>query len=333
MLNVTRMLRVVSAAVAVAASGIAVGAEGACSVVLVSKPQGATITMDGKEIGTTPLSLYGQPSGAHDIEMTLEGYPKWWKHVTFHPGFNTVSATLETESTTPARSAEPEAEAQPDSAADDEPEKTEEVPKYIEIDCLFCQGAGLMRTIGCFKCAAAGYVQGVNELVACAVCGGTARTAYTCTECQGEGELPTTTGRKVECPRCKGKGAFPCTACRGSGKTRRPNPASAKYDTQPCEHCQGTGCVLLAKCKRCGGKGETLRANQVNEVVTVTTAKCVECKGKGESPNRCSRCSGKGYLGSRQNASPCVACAATGCQYPRCPYCRGAGWTRAPRQR
>ncbi len=43
-------------------------------VTLTSKPEGATITWNGKEIGTTPLASYSLPAGKYTIHLSLSGY-------------------------------------------------------------------------------------------------------------------------------------------------------------------------------------------------------------------------------------------------------------------
>ena len=44
------------------------------SVTLTSKPEGATVTLDGREIGKTPLASYPLAKGKHVLQLSLTGY-------------------------------------------------------------------------------------------------------------------------------------------------------------------------------------------------------------------------------------------------------------------
>jgi hypothetical protein len=46
-------------------------------LVISSTPAGATVTMDGKEIGATPLPIIKAGYGTHEIMVTLAGYDPW----------------------------------------------------------------------------------------------------------------------------------------------------------------------------------------------------------------------------------------------------------------
>jgi hypothetical protein len=47
------------------------------ALVVVSRPAGATVFLDGREVGTTPLTLPGVRVGAHAMRIELEGYRRW----------------------------------------------------------------------------------------------------------------------------------------------------------------------------------------------------------------------------------------------------------------
>jgi serine/threonine protein kinase len=42
-----------------------------------SNPPGATVFMDGKQVGTTPLTLRAVPAGSHAIRLEYDGYRRW----------------------------------------------------------------------------------------------------------------------------------------------------------------------------------------------------------------------------------------------------------------
>ena len=46
------------------------------SVTVTSKPEGATVKWNGKEIGTTPLTSYPLPKGKYVLELSMPGVPK-----------------------------------------------------------------------------------------------------------------------------------------------------------------------------------------------------------------------------------------------------------------
>jgi eukaryotic-like serine/threonine-protein kinase len=57
-----------------------------------SDPPGATVTVDGKEIGETPQKLDLSP-GPHEVRLDLEGFAPTVKHVEVHPGVRLVLRT------------------------------------------------------------------------------------------------------------------------------------------------------------------------------------------------------------------------------------------------
>ena len=42
-----------------------------------SKPSGAVVFLDGRQVGTTPLTFPLVKVGAHAVRITLEGYRPW----------------------------------------------------------------------------------------------------------------------------------------------------------------------------------------------------------------------------------------------------------------
>ena len=42
-----------------------------------SRPQGATVFVDGKEVGVTPLRLDGQRVGSHHVQLVLTDHQTW----------------------------------------------------------------------------------------------------------------------------------------------------------------------------------------------------------------------------------------------------------------
>jgi hypothetical protein len=77
------------AAVAAAASAVA-------SLVVESRPQGAAVIIDGRQVGTTPLSLSDVRTGSHAVRLERDGYRIWTAPVTVSAGEqNRVTASLE----------------------------------------------------------------------------------------------------------------------------------------------------------------------------------------------------------------------------------------------
>lgn len=63
---------------------------------VVSRPPGAAVFMDGKQVGTTPLSLRAVPSGSHAIRLEASGYRRWSSSVRVVASQqNRVTASLE----------------------------------------------------------------------------------------------------------------------------------------------------------------------------------------------------------------------------------------------
>jgi hypothetical protein len=47
------------------------------SVLVESRPSGATVFLDGKNIGVTPLSVPDVPVGSHVVRLELAGHQRW----------------------------------------------------------------------------------------------------------------------------------------------------------------------------------------------------------------------------------------------------------------
>jgi hypothetical protein len=46
-------------------------------LVIASRPPGASVFMDGKPVGTTPVTLRAVPIGSHAIRLEYDGYHRW----------------------------------------------------------------------------------------------------------------------------------------------------------------------------------------------------------------------------------------------------------------
>jgi hypothetical protein len=66
------------------------------SLMIESRPSGATVFVDGKRVGTTPLAIPGLSVGAHAVRMEMAGYKPWSASVRVVAGEkNRVAASLE----------------------------------------------------------------------------------------------------------------------------------------------------------------------------------------------------------------------------------------------
>jgi eukaryotic-like serine/threonine-protein kinase len=66
------------------------------SLTIESRPSGATVFVDGKRVGTTPLAIPGLSVGAHAVRMEMAGYKPWSASVRVVAGEkNRVAASLE----------------------------------------------------------------------------------------------------------------------------------------------------------------------------------------------------------------------------------------------
>ncbi|MGE3179807.1 MAG: PEGA domain-containing protein, partial [Vicinamibacterales bacterium] len=61
-----------------------------------SRPPGASVFLNGRRVGMTPLLLDPAPSGSHALRLELEGYRRWTATVRVAAGErNRVTASLE----------------------------------------------------------------------------------------------------------------------------------------------------------------------------------------------------------------------------------------------
>ena len=61
-----------------------------------SRPPGATVFLDGRLVGTTPLSLPSVSAGSHAIRLELDGYRRWTSAIRVVASEqNRVTASLE----------------------------------------------------------------------------------------------------------------------------------------------------------------------------------------------------------------------------------------------
>jgi hypothetical protein len=66
------------------------------TLVIESRPEGATVLVDGRQVGTTPMSLGDVRAGNHAVRLEREGYSTWTSAVTVAGGEqNRVTASLE----------------------------------------------------------------------------------------------------------------------------------------------------------------------------------------------------------------------------------------------
>jgi hypothetical protein len=73
-------------------------ASGPGSLHVLSRPAGASVLVDGRMVGRTPLVLSGVSAGAHDVRLELAGFRRWSTSVEVRPGARArVAASLEQE--------------------------------------------------------------------------------------------------------------------------------------------------------------------------------------------------------------------------------------------
>ena len=66
------------------------------SILVESRPSGATVFMDGKRIGTTPMAIPSVSVGSHAVRMEMSGFKPWTASVRVVAGEkNRVAASLE----------------------------------------------------------------------------------------------------------------------------------------------------------------------------------------------------------------------------------------------
>jgi hypothetical protein len=65
-------------------------------LIVESRPAGAAVYLNGRRIGTTPLTLESVPTGSHALRLELDGYRRWTASVRVAAGQrNRVTASLE----------------------------------------------------------------------------------------------------------------------------------------------------------------------------------------------------------------------------------------------
>lgn len=319
---------------------------GPCQLMMSSRPKGATVFVDGKERGQTPLVVKGLSTGSHTLRVVLAGHKLWMKTIRFRPGPRIVSAELEKAAgpASPAAAKEDPSAPKPPKAVEEQEapkdaatgeargeQKAEAVPRYVEADCDICEGTGLLKTLGCSNCKGKGYVGGN----ACRTCAGNGKSDYPCPACGGN-SVVVVEGRGQSCRACAAKGYTPCLACRGKGKIRLSNPKAAGVPTQLCRSCDASGRdKRLVKCRPCGGAGSReVTHGGGGGIVFISTMRCRFCDGKGRARPQCPQCHGHGYVRRRvqllsgEKRAPCQACFGTGSVVSRCRDCRGRGWLK-----
>ena len=334
---------------------------GPCELMVFSRPKGATVFVDGKERGQTPLRAPGLSSGQHRVRVVLDGYEGWSKTVRLRPGPRIVSADLKKaaepaspkaakgDASAPEAGAAPGAPKDPKDAAPGEakrgPEgegegkqegkqekeqKEEIVPRHVEVSCGFCQGSGLLKELRCRNCTGKGYV-GADT---CGDCGGKGTSNHSCPYCGGN-PVVAVEGRAQKCRGCAGRGHFPCPACRGRGKLKLSNPKAAGVPTRLCQLCDASGLdKSLVKCRRCGGGGVFELRGTTGMYIWIRKVACLFCGGKGRARPECRTCLGKGYVRRRvayptgETRTPCRSCFGTGHAVGRCRGCGGRGWIK-----
>ncbi len=163
------------------------------TLVVTSTPSAARVTVDGRDVGFTPIFFNDLAPGNHrvtvgDVAEEVELTPGGVTHVDVHgpPSPST--------STAPETQPEPRPAAPPFTAPAERPETW--------MTCGLCGGTGLVTCPTCW---------GGGGQVRCKLCGGTG-------EFRGE-RCPMCDGRKfVKCPECHGTGRVTCPRCGGTGK-------------------------------------------------------------------------------------------------------------------
>jgi hypothetical protein len=65
-------------------------------LIVESRPAGAAVYLNGRRIGTTPMTLESVPTGSHALRLELDGYRRWTASVRVAAGQrNRVTASLE----------------------------------------------------------------------------------------------------------------------------------------------------------------------------------------------------------------------------------------------
>jgi hypothetical protein len=71
-------------------------ASGRGTLQIESLPAGAQVILDGRSVGTTPLTLSDVAAGSHSVQIALAGHRGWRTSVSVEPnGHARVGASLE----------------------------------------------------------------------------------------------------------------------------------------------------------------------------------------------------------------------------------------------
>ena len=84
----------VAAAACLATLAWARAGVGACQIMVSSRPNGATVFVDERERGRTPIVLHDLSTGRHVLRIVLDGHKPWTKTVKLRPGARAITADL-----------------------------------------------------------------------------------------------------------------------------------------------------------------------------------------------------------------------------------------------
>src|SRR6185436_3049991 len=66
------------------------------SLIIESRPSGAAVLIDGRRVGTTPMSLGDVAAGSHAVRLERDGYRSWTSGISISAGEqNRITASLE----------------------------------------------------------------------------------------------------------------------------------------------------------------------------------------------------------------------------------------------
>jgi len=323
---VRRDVRVEAGTVVTVAVELQERGEDDAALTIESRPPGATVWFDAVERGTTPVKIDGIAPGKHMIVVMLDEHDIVEREVELAAGANErlrLDLVRGGGADAPARETPGGDDAAPAETATEN--EADEVPKTIKVNCPYCKGSGLIKTMGCARCGRTGRAQGEE----CSSCGGDGSVDTQCRACAGRGTV-IAGGREYECRHCKGKGYPTCVACRGTGSVEKPNPAAADGPTKVCDSCKGSGFEQRLRCGFCRGQGKLDvagggRGERFARLFRVQP-QCPLCGGDGFGPPLCKRCRGRGSFGSGDHAKICPSCMGTGHAHGPCRACRGRGY-------
>ena len=65
-------------------------------MIVESRPSGAAVIIDGRRVGTTPMSLGDVAAGSHAVRLERDGYRIWTSGISISAGEqNRITASLE----------------------------------------------------------------------------------------------------------------------------------------------------------------------------------------------------------------------------------------------